>query len=360
MNVHSLQALRILYARHYPGTELPPPPPPDVVASANAFRTSVFGGSPALVTESDPEQPPPSRMTFRSLAGDASEIQTALLFSKSHASDPQPERPTLIEEMEDLLKLSAMDASAMRRPDIERELSLRGCMCEPAAKIVNLQKTLVMSRRAKLLSAAIAEVVELAQSADVLSTTLHGGTASSNQESCQSNTNASTTQINANHVTNPDETTANAAINNTGIANTTASAFDTVAMGSLESLRLINQSNNAGRTERPHVHQTLSANTGIRIEQSNPKKKDSKSYHRYEASMEATTVAAYINMHTSYGARDSTMQGTEMQEKLIKQAWLDFKSDVDKGFITVVDIDKLYACNSTSREAFKLAAALTT
>jgi len=210
------------------------------------------------------------------------------------------------------------------------------------------------------LSAAIAEVVELAQSADVLSTTLHGGTASSNQESCQSNTNASTTQINANHVTNPDETTANAAINNTGIANTTATDIDTVAMGALESLRLINQSNNAGRTERPHVHQTLSANTGIRIEQSNPKKKDSKSYHRYEASMEATTVAAYINMHTSYGARDSTMQGTEMQEKLIRQAWLDFKSDVDKGFITVVDIDKLYACNSTSREAFKLAAALTT
>ena len=197
MNVHSLQALRILYARHYPGTELPPPPPPNVVASANAFRTSVFGGSPALVTESDPEQHPPSRTTFRSQAGEASEIQTALLFSKSHPSESQPERPTLTEDMEHLLKLSAMDASAMCRPDIERELSLRGCTCEKAAKIENLKKALVMSRRAKLMSAAIAEVVDLALSADVPSTTLHGGTASSNQESCQSNTNASTTQTNA-------------------------------------------------------------------------------------------------------------------------------------------------------------------
>ena len=170
MNVHRLQALRILYARHYPGTEIPPPPLPEAVASANAMRTYVFGGNPSLVTESDPEQHPPFHTTFRSQAGEASDIQNALLFSRSQPSEPQPEKPTLTEEMEHLLKLSGMDASAMCRSDIERELALRGCICEGAAKIEHLKKVLVMSRREKLMSAAIAAVVDLANESIFLKT----------------------------------------------------------------------------------------------------------------------------------------------------------------------------------------------
>ena len=126
-------------------------------------------------------------------------------------------------------------------------------------------------------------------------------------------------------------------------------------MGDMESLRLLNQCN-AGQTVRPHVHQTLSANTCIRIEQINPKKKDSKSYARHEACKKATTVNAYINMHQAYGKRHGTMQhGTTH-----KQAWSDFINDVEKEYITVVDIDILAACSNASRGTFKQAATLTT